>query len=87
MKPYIATVIFSHMKISSFHAKAHLVFHWYLYNNVNIRHGDQGFVTWLKFIHHTNAQGGGTSLYEALMGMCCWMGLRFYDWIDYNARL
>ena len=37
----IATVIFSHVKItcyfhiveiSSFHAKAHLVFHWCLYN-------------------------------------------------------
>ena len=29
----IATVIFSHVKISSFRAKAHLVFHWCLYNN------------------------------------------------------
>ena len=28
----IATVIFSHVKISSFRAKAHLVFHWGLYN-------------------------------------------------------
>ena len=28
----IATVIFSHVKISSFRAKAHLVFHWCLYN-------------------------------------------------------
>ena len=28
----IATVIFSHVKIC-FHAKTHLVFHWYLYNN------------------------------------------------------
>ena len=27
-----ATVIFSHVKISSFRAKAHLVFHWCLYN-------------------------------------------------------
>ena len=27
----IATVIFSHVKISSFRAKAHLVFHWCLY--------------------------------------------------------
>ena len=25
-------MIFSHVKISSFHAKAHLVFHWCLYN-------------------------------------------------------
>ena len=30
----IATVIFSHMKISSFRAKAHLVFHWCLYNKL-----------------------------------------------------
>ena len=31
----IAMVIFSHVKISSFRAKAHLVFHWCLYNNEN----------------------------------------------------
>ena len=31
----IATVIFSHVKISCFCAKAHLVFHWYLYNKIN----------------------------------------------------
>ena len=30
----IATVIFSHVKISSFRAKAHLVFHWCLYDKV-----------------------------------------------------
>ena len=29
----IATVIFSHVKISIFRAKAHLVFHWCLYDN------------------------------------------------------
>ena len=28
----IATVIFSQVKISSFHVKAHLVFHWCLYD-------------------------------------------------------
>ena len=28
----IATVIFSRVKISRFSAKAHLVFHWCLYN-------------------------------------------------------
>ena len=28
----IAMVIFSHVKISSFGTKAHLVFHWCLYN-------------------------------------------------------
>ena len=31
----IATVIFSHVKIPSFCAKAQLVFHWCLYNNNN----------------------------------------------------
>ena len=31
----IATVIFSHVKISCFRAKAHLVFHWYLYNKLS----------------------------------------------------
>ena len=30
----IAMVIFSHVKISSFRAKAHLVFHWCLYNEL-----------------------------------------------------
>ena len=30
----IATVIFSHVKISSFRVKAHLVFHWCLYNKI-----------------------------------------------------
>ena len=29
-----ATVMFSHMKISSFRLKAHLVFHWCIYNKV-----------------------------------------------------
>ena len=28
----IAKVIFSHVKISSFRKKAHMVFHWCLYN-------------------------------------------------------
>ena len=30
----IAMVIFSHVKISCFHAKAQLVFHWCLYNKL-----------------------------------------------------
>ena len=33
----IAMVIFSHVKISSFQAKAHLVFHWCLYNKGNYK--------------------------------------------------
>ena len=32
----IATVIFSRAKISCFHAKAHLVFHWCLCNKVSL---------------------------------------------------
>ena len=28
-------MLFSHVKISCFRAKAHLVFHWYLYNKYN----------------------------------------------------
>ena len=35
----IAKVIFSHVKISSFRAKAHLVFHWCLYNNMFFKTG------------------------------------------------
>ena len=27
-------MLFSHVKISCFHVKAHLVFHWYLYNKL-----------------------------------------------------
>ena len=34
----IAMVIFSHVKISSFRAKAHLVFHWCFYNK-NVKMG------------------------------------------------
>ena len=33
----IAMAIFSHVKISSFRAKAHLVFHWCFYNK-NVYH-------------------------------------------------
>ena len=33
----IATVIFSHVKITCFRAKAHLVFHWYFYNKEDYR--------------------------------------------------
>ena len=29
--------------------------------------------------------GGGLLPYESLMGMCCWMGSHFRDWIDYNG--
>ena len=32
-------MLFSHVKISSFRAKAHLVFHWCLYNNAVLRLG------------------------------------------------
>ena len=28
---------------------------------------------------------GGRLPYKKLMGMCCWMGSRFHDWIDYNG--
>ena len=31
----MATVIFSHVKITCFRAKAHLVFHWRLYNKLH----------------------------------------------------
>ena len=32
----IATAIFSYVKISSFRVKAHLIFHWCLYNKFSI---------------------------------------------------
>ena len=28
---------------------------------------------------------GGVLPSNGLMGMCCWMGSHFYDWIDYNG--
>ena len=28
--------------------------------------------------------GGGVLPYKRLMGMCCWMGSHFHNWIDYN---
>ena len=30
----LAAVVFSHVKITCFRAKAHLVFHWLLYNEL-----------------------------------------------------
>ena len=29
--------------------------------------------------------GGGVLPYKRPMGMCCWMGSHFHDWIDYNG--
>ena len=31
------------------------------------------------------AGGGGGGGSNRLMGMCCWMGSHFHDWIDYNG--
>ena len=32
-----------------------------------------------------NWGGGGVLPYKRLMGMCCWMGSHFHNWIDYNG--
>ena len=29
--------------------------------------------------------GEGVLPFKRLMGMCCWMGSHFYDWIDYHG--
>ena len=29
--------------------------------------------------------GGGVLPRKKLMGMCCWMGSNFQDWIDFNG--
>ena len=29
--------------------------------------------------------GGGVLPSNRLMGMCCWMGSHFHDWIDHNG--
>ena len=29
--------------------------------------------------------GGGVLPHKRLMGMCCWMGLHFLNWSDYNG--
>ena len=44
----IAKVIFSHVKIWSFRVKAHLVFHWCLYNNRAVRYFSITFLTTTK---------------------------------------
>ena len=45
----IAKVIFSHVKISSFHVKAHLVFHWCLYNNYFYDHSSYVWAFFMKW--------------------------------------
>ena len=32
-----------------------------------------------------NSRGGGYFLAKRVMGMCCWMGSHFHNWIDYNG--
>ena len=55
----IATVIFSHVKIKScFRTKAHLVFHWYLYNKTcyfygHCQHCIQNYADLRYFIYAT----------------------------------
>ena len=40
----------------------------------------------LMFLNLYLAPGGwGVLPYKRLMGMCCWMGPHFHDWIDYNG--
>ena len=34
---------------------------------------------------NTQGEGEGVLPYKRLMGMCCWMGSHFHDWIDYNG--
>ena len=29
--------------------------------------------------------GAGVLPFKRLMGMCCWIGSHFHDWIDYNG--
>ena len=40
-----------------------------------------------KTVEVTRKQSGvgGALPYKSLMGMCCWMGSHFHDWIDYNG--
>ena len=54
----IATVIFSHVKISIFRTKAHPVFHWCLYNNKAYYHGPQA----PSFLTTFTLGGWGSSL-------------------------
>ena len=38
------------------------------------------------WMNEPSGRGEGTVLpSNGLMGMCCWMGLHFQDWIDYNG--
>ena len=38
----------------------------------------------LAYIAWQPRGGEGGLAYKRLMGMCCWMGLHFHKWIDYN---
>ena len=40
-----------------------------------------------RFYSRGGGGGGGEEVlpYKRLMGMCCWMGSHFHDWIDYNG--
>ena len=37
------------------------------------------------YYHHEPGGVGGVLPDKRLMGMCCWMGSHFHDWIDYNG--
>ena len=39
----------------------------------------------ISLLLELTARGGGLLPYKRVMGMCCWMGSHFYDWIDYNG--
>ena len=47
-------MLFSHVKISCFRAKAHLVFHWYLYNK-GLYHLRQGHGILVGTLHNIKA--------------------------------
>ena len=63
-------------------------FVWHLKTIFNFRGlGRRGNCSDQRRIIARRRGGGGDVLpfpYKRLMGMCCWMGSHFDDWIDYN---
>ena len=52
---------------------------------VDIHLEDLSWIQALVFLQLSLSPGGWGTSYKRLMGMCCWMGSHFHDWIDFNG--
>ena len=59
-------MLFSHVKISCFRAKAHLVFHWYLYNKLHFK--NYNYITFIvAFTHPWRPRGSQSGAGETFV--------------------